>query len=81
MNSSSEDTKEQIASLLHDWWVKWWRTQRKGASKTINGYLLLDKKIVDKSQAKATKDYPTLSQEEKDELLEVASKVLELLNI
>jgi hypothetical protein len=80
MDSSPEDLKEQIASLLHERWVKWWRAQRRGAAKTVNGYLLLDKKIVDKSQAKATKDYSKLSQEEKDELLEVASKVIELLN-
>jgi hypothetical protein len=78
MDSPPEDLKEQIASLLHDQWVEWWRTQRCGASKTINGYLLLDKKIVDKSEAKVTREYSKLPQKEKDKLLEVAVKVMEL---
>lgn len=80
MDSPPEDIEEQIASLLHEWWKEHWRNQRTGASLTVNGYLLLNKRTVDKSLAKASEDYSNLPQDEKDKLLAVASKIINLFN-
>ena len=81
MQSPEEELKEEIASLFHEWWREKWKEHRRGASKTINGYLLLDKRVVEKLEPLTTQDYSGLSEEEKEKLLEVADKVVRLVNV
>ncbi len=81
MESSSEEVKQQIAELLHEWWKEKWKDQRRGGSKTVHGYLLLDRRVVERLEPLTTTDYAALSEEEKEKLLEVADKVMRLVNV
>ncbi len=81
MQSLEEELKEEIASLLHEWWQNKWKEQRRGASRTINGYLLLDKRVVERLEPLTRKEYSRLAEEEKEKLLEVADKIVRLFNV